>query len=60
MGVNILSFIPHPHPARLMQHVTFADGGQKRNSGEYTAGDQGDSIIPKWMDVTIAFDRSER
>jgi cytochrome P450 len=39
--------------ARLMQHVTFVDGGPKINSGGYK---QTDTIIPKNMGVTITFD----
>ncbi|CAF4027560.1 unnamed protein product [Rotaria sordida] len=41
--------------ARLMQRVTFGDGGSEVNSGEY-ADDGEDSIIPKCMGVTITFD----
>lgn len=44
--------------ARLMQHVTFGDGGPKVNSGGYS-GDAGDSVIPKHMGVTIKFDSDD-
>ncbi|CAF2781135.1 unnamed protein product [Rotaria sp. Silwood2] len=44
--------------ARLMQRVTFGDGGPEVNSGEY-AGDGGDAIIPKRMGVTITFDSDD-
>ena len=40
--------------ARLMQYVTFGDGGPEVNSGGYI---QKDTIIPKNMGVTITFDR---
>jgi cytochrome P450 len=39
--------------ARLMQHVTFGDGGHEVNSGGYK---ETDSILPKHMGVTITFD----
>jgi cytochrome P450 len=38
---------------RLMQHVTFGDGGDKVNAGGYA---QRVTIIPKNVDVTITFD----
>lgn len=41
--------------ARLMQHVTFGDGGPEVNSGGYK---QTDTIIPKKMGVIITFDSS--
>lgn len=39
--------------ARLMQHVTFGDGGDKLNAGGYK---QTDTILPKHVGVTIKFD----
>jgi len=39
--------------ARLMQHVTFGDGGDKLNAGGYK---QTDTILPKHIGVTITFD----
>jgi cytochrome P450 len=39
--------------ARLMQHVTFGDGGDKFNAGGYK---QTDAIVPKHIGVTIIFD----
>jgi cytochrome P450 len=38
---------------RLMQHVTFGDGGPEVNSGGYK---QTDTIVPKNVGVTITFD----
>lgn len=38
---------------RLMQHVTFGDGGPQINSGGYV---QGDTVLPKHIGVTITFD----
>ncbi|CAF1054011.1 unnamed protein product [Adineta steineri] len=38
---------------RLMQHVTFGDGGEKVNAGGYK---QTDTILPKHIGVTITFD----
>lgn len=39
--------------ARLMQHVTFGDGGDKLNAGGYK---QTDTIMPRHIAVTITFD----
>jgi cytochrome P450 len=39
--------------ARLMQHVTFGDGGNIFNAGGYK---QNDTILPKHIGVTITFD----
>jgi cytochrome P450 len=39
--------------ARLMQHVTFIDGGPEVNSGGYK---QRDIVQPKHIDVAIKFD----
>ena len=39
--------------ARLMQHVSFADGGDKLNAGGYK---QMDTILPRHIGVTITFD----
>ncbi len=39
--------------ARLMQHVSFGDGGEKLNAGGYK---QTDTILPKHIGVTIIFD----
>ena len=39
--------------ARLIQHVTFGDGGPDVNAGGYT---QTDTILPKHIGVTINFD----
>ena len=39
--------------ARLMQHVTFGDGGDKLNAGGYK---QTDTIVPRHIGVTITFD----
>jgi cytochrome P450 len=39
--------------ARLMQHVTFGDGGDKLNAGGYKLTD---TIVPKNIGVTITFD----
>ena len=38
---------------RLMQHVTFGDGGEKLNAGGYK---QMDTIMPRNIGVTITFD----
>jgi cytochrome P450 len=38
--------------ARLMQHVTFGDGGEKFNAGGYK---QTDTILPKHIGVKIHF-----
>ncbi|UJR10982.1 hypothetical protein I4U23_015167 [Adineta vaga] len=39
--------------SRLMQHVTFGDGGEQINAGGYK---QTDTILPKNIAVTITFD----
>jgi cytochrome P450 len=39
--------------ARLIQHVTFGDGGETLNAGGYK---QADTILPKHIGVTITFD----
>jgi cytochrome P450 len=39
--------------ARLMQHVTFGDGGNQLNAGGYK---QTDTLLPKHIGVTITFD----
>ncbi|CAF4189587.1 unnamed protein product, partial [Rotaria sordida] len=39
--------------ARLMQHVTFSDGGPDVNAGGYK---HADTLLPKRIGVTITFD----
>ncbi|CAF1422000.1 unnamed protein product [Rotaria sp. Silwood1] len=55
IGQDLARFEVKAICARLMQRVTFGDGGPEVNSGEY-AGDGGDATIPKRMGVTITFD----
>ncbi|CAF1064376.1 unnamed protein product [Rotaria sordida] len=55
IGQDLARFEVKAICARLMQRVTFGDGGPEVNSGEY-AGDEGDAVTPKRMGVTITFD----
>ncbi|CAF4175999.1 unnamed protein product, partial [Rotaria sordida] len=55
VGQELTQFIIKIVCARLMQHVTFGDGGSEVNSGGYSE-DGEDAIIPKHMGVTITFD----
>jgi len=53
MGQDLSRFQLKVIIARLMQHVTFGDGGPQVNSGGHVAKF---SICPKYVGVTITFD----
>jgi cytochrome P450 len=53
IGQDLARFELKTIVVRLMQHVTFGDGGEKVNAGGYI---QKMTVIPKHIGVTITFD----
>ncbi|CAF3462225.1 unnamed protein product [Rotaria sp. Silwood1] len=53
MGQDLAKFEVKVIAARLMQHVTFGDGGPEINQGRY---EQKLTIVPRHLGVTITFD----
>jgi len=53
IGQDLARFELKTIVVRLMQHVTFGDGGEKVNAGGYV---QKMTVIPKHIGVTITFD----
>jgi hypothetical protein len=53
IGRDLVQFELKIIPARLMQYVTFGDGGPKVNSGGHLTGT---TVMPKHIDMIINFD----